>query len=96
MRFNAFFVNWLMVVVFCTACSLVANHLAQRFGCDDTKLSLSFVSAKAVKVAVIAVCLLVLLQGCAGMSGALMQQKSLNQMLCSLLKEPTGMLKGRT
>lgn len=93
MRFNSFFVNWLIVVTFIAACSLVAKHFAQRFSCDDNKLSLSFVSSKAIKAAVIAVCLLVLLQGFSGISGALKQKKSLNQMLCNLHKEPTGMLR---
>lgn len=93
MRFNNLFVNWIIAVIFIAACSLVAKHFGQRLGFEDNKLSLSFVSIKAINVAVIAVCLFVLLQGCAGISGALKQQKALNQMLCSLHKEPTGMLR---
>ena len=93
MRFNSFFVNWLLVVVFVVVCSLVAKHFAHKLGCDDSKISLSFVPAKTIRAVVIAVGFLVLLEGYAGISGAFKQQKSLNQMLCSLYSEPIGMLR---
>lgn len=91
MRFDNFFINWVMVLIFCVASGVVGKYIAQRCGYDIEKF---LISAKTVKIVIIIVCFLVLVQACAGMSGGMKQRKSLNEILCRLFKEPRGMLRG--